>query len=473
MEQVDDDQMESICRFSDVAEDLKVEIIKYLSFEERISCERINHEMSRVVNCVFRNQKNFVSSYGPFEYESWDTKCGHKAHAASKSDVFSDKHGYTQHVNRNSWKVIKRCPNLKSIKWYSNSVTTMFGSELYELNPNIEHLEFRDAQTFYAASDYLESPLGVQKDNRITCLSIGSDDHEADDIEDFEDRYFEFLQKCSKLDTFINYSIFNTPHVMELLAPRLKDLRVGSFHDMNSCLKIIIEKGVNITKLSIREKIKDRKLLLDLTLMPKLQSLDVSFDLDHMDDFMDRVSQKTVALTEISIDPEISSYLKQETKDFLKKCGSPLRKLHLLGFDCDLKYMRDWPVYTPLLTNLGIFCRYPDTRLSSDAAEGLVGFHPLKRLYLMNMKITDGNFRVILNGLLHLREIHLIRVKMTSKMKQDILKYAERHERRQIAVYVDYSLGLNQYPDTKPLTSHEPQDMSERYPPNLTILYHH
>ena len=465
-----------VVHFDDLSEDILFHVVHFLTLEEKFAYERISSRLGRAINGSLVYQKHLVSAF-LVHRDMFQNKCQHNHHRFNaKFDTISDIKGLSEHTSRVTWSVIKRCPNLITLRLMSNSFTTFFGQELAEICPKIQHFEFRDVNSFVGASDYLETEEMAQE-NGITCILIGQEDHEADDNnDDFESYFLPFLQKSKKLETFVNLSTFNTEDVMKIVVPRVKDLRIGMFEEPLETLRMVINKGCNIEKLSIKDEITDNDTLCDLKKIPKLTSLEVCFDLEKMDQFIGAFGHKN--LTEFKFNPGPSSYLCEETKDFLTECGSHLKVLHLLAWDAPFRYLDEWPALLPHLQELGFFCRYEYSSIDDISRNFFNRFPRIKKLYLRNATISNQNFRAMINGFNGMKELYLIRMKFTQHMKQTLLTYADEHQGDKIHVYVDYQLAKEAF-DLKetvwtswfikiniPLN-----DYTERLRPNLTIHY--
>ena len=470
--------------FMDLSSDVLVKVFKFLDFKERTRIERVHSSLVRVMNVVWSRQKSLVVSFGPtFQ----NNLCHHKDHGFCFEDIFYDQESGHCHLDRSFFRVVAKCPNLKSLRLLSNSVATKsFGRDVYGSCPDLEHVEIRDATTVVAFSSYVESGRGS-----LTCLQVNEFDEEAD--EEMEEALVSVIKNSERLDTFMNHSIWNTRVVVEVVAPRVKDYRVVSFPDMSLINLICTLGSENLESFGIREIIPLNQAMEIVEALPRLRSLEVNVEGEGLRVWFRHVTRVKreggereggergrrereggerggVPLEEITLYPGHDYYEIRDNEYFLSNHGRHLKSLTLYSYHLggtSLAYIHQ---FCPDLETLAIYARQSINMRACFRSIGRLT--RLKCLILKELVVTNQQFGHVLRRLVNLEEIHLINFDLTPVRKNQLVNYASDHKTRIINVYLDFKLkqvAPPYVPGTRPNYSY---DISECYE-NLRLWYCH
>ena len=426
------------CKFTDMSSDVLVRVLKYLSITERVKAERINRSVAVAMAHVWATQRSLTVTLNPTIQQNF---CSHKRHRFCFQDLFYDQENLNCHLDRSFFRVVKKCPNLRSLHLLSNPVSTKtFGSDLYKHCPNIEHVEIRDTTTFVSFSRYVGKG-SKQLPNELKCIVLNEHDSEAD--EEIESSLIQVVSKSPKLDTFINFSIWNTEKLVEIVAPFVKEYRVNSFWNMSS-VDTVCELGANnLTSFGIREILPLERAEGVIEKLVNVSKLEINIDGEELKSWYKTLtrlvrSESRVPLEELSLFPGYEYYDAKDNDNFLSNNGRSLRSLSLWSFQLRGHSLRYIHQFCPSLEELRVYAR--QELEMKPWFRSLARLIHLKKLELKEPVMTTQQLTHILNGLTNLEEIQLIQFEFTHQFKNILINYSRRHSARIINVYLDFKL---------------------------------
>lgn len=425
-------------RFEDLPEDIRLRVIEYLPYCDRVRFERINQTFKRCVQRSFAAQKVFATS---FINLCIDIRCTCDEHQFRRCDYYQDSGTDYFYLNRPSWHVLRRCSNLQALYWNGHPLATNWGEKLARKCPSLEHVYFRDLMTFSGFTSYPRELRNLGKECRLKCVLIGEDDEEMADT--YDDEMVHFFKLCSRLETYVNYSCFNTYRVVELIVDKIAMFYVTQFDNLDKCVDLIAESGKNIAKLEIKDSLELRHLE-KLVHLPNLVDVRIVSEACNIAALLLPESKKWKSIMWM---PHLGTkYDEMQLNTVLCRIHS-LRSLDLCEYNLKSKSLKDLHLYCPLLTHLGIYSS--DKPVITDIVAKHIGkLKNLQSLTLRDLKITNAGLEHILNHCPALRRISLIVFRVTDKTVKLVTDYGREHPHRRICCYFDYAAVDKNRPPT-------------------------
>src|SRR5690348_3149160 len=105
--------------FRDLNQDIKYDILKYLSLIERIKMERVNQEWRQVIESLWRSQLALRVSSEPRDHliEKYEETCNHDCHQVLEKDTLclNNRNGLTRLPFIVLFAIISKCINLTAL----------------------------------------------------------------------------------------------------------------------------------------------------------------------------------------------------------------------------------------------------------------------------------------------------------------------------------------------------------------------
>lgn len=456
--------MDEEAGFNELSPDVQVQVLKFLPFRTRVRFERVCKNWAALLDYVWKRQKRLAVCFA----NRYDLDpCHDPSHRFALSDVVVDSNHSFIHYQRDSFSVLKRCPNLIALYFAANQVATdSFGTDLFKYCPRLEHVSLRDTTSFIAFSSYVHS----KRANYIRCLHIDNDDQDADD--DFDECLIEFIKRCPKLESLTNFTNYNTILLMEAAAPKLTELKMGAVDDV--AVSFLVAGACQLQRLSVKESLDAESVRQILTLK-------------HLEDLELCASSSAVRLiTDSSLRFKSISLLSAEVDGFdaagvralLSRHGSYLKRLQVSGIKL---VANDFSMFSQCvqLLSLRVLPSDPVT-LTNASMQTLSQLRNLKELELAACIMSQNQVDLLLNSLVHLNEISLINVPMVSQIRNSLIAYAQRYPHRQMTAWLAYDDRPNASPPRRRPEGRESR--VTRPPPglsnidvrgNLRIVYTH
>lgn len=420
-------------QFEDINEDMIINIVAYLPYKDRIRLERVNRRFKTYVDFAFAQQKVLVTSYIAL---FTNNVCDEKKHQYYSSDLFVDTGTDYLYANRNSYQVLRRCRNLRTLYWNSHPLATNWGDKLAKVCPLLEHVYFRDLMTFAGFSSYQMHLAKEETMCNIKCIYLGNDDEELSD--EYDKEIAVFLKNCPRLSNFFNFSCFNTQASLGEILHKLNILELSSLDNMEDDIDMIREKGINLKRLLINEAV-TKSQLDQLVALPKLKHLSVSSDPENMYALLKRDKQWDT----IEWIPSSECKYRQEDLSYvLGAIGRKLRALKLAEFNLKSVSLSRLAEQCPNLQELSIYSSRPI--VSDIVVAHLAKLTKLRTLELRDTRMTSDGIIELLDNLPKLKKVSLAMFKATDEILDSFAKYASNHPKRRIILQLDYGI-LNNY----------------------------
>lgn len=461
-----DDDDDEPAGFSDLSPDVQVQVLQFLPFRTRVRFERVCKNWAAILKYVWRSQKRLAICFAN-RYEL--DMCHDRNHRFALSDIVVDSNHSFVHYQRESFQIIKRCPNLIALYFSANQVATeTFGNEISKLCPKLEHISVRDVTTFIAFASF---PV-LSRPNYIRCLHIDSDDQDADD--DFDEDILCFAEGCPNLQSLSNFTNYNTLTIAEKVGPNLVEFKMGAVDD------VVISLLVSVAKQLQRVAVKD-------SLDP--ESVQQILTLKHLEELELCASAASVrAITDSSIRFKALSLLSAETDPFttadlralLSLHGHSLKRLQVAGLKFVSNDFTMFAEYCLQLRSLHVLPSDPVT-LTNASIQSLSQMRALRDVEIAACLITRNQTETLLNSWTRLKVISLINVPIATQIRDVLSTFARRYPRRQITAW----LGYDDRPNADPPPRRRPDGRDSRVirpPPglsnievrgNLRIVYSH
>lgn len=442
--------------FNELSPDVQVQVLKFLPFRTRVRFERVCKNWADLLDYVWKRQKRLSICFA----NRYDLDpCHDPSHRFTLSDIVVDSNHSFVHYQRDSFSILKRCPNLIALYFAANQVATEgFGFDLSKYCPRLEHISLRDTTSFIAFSSYVSH----RRINHIRCLHIDSDDQDADD--DFDECLTDFAALCPKLECLINFTNYNTISLIESVAPKLVELKMGTVDDVT--VPVLVKLAHQLQGLAVKET-------LDVDSVRQILTLKQLQDLE-----MCATAAAVRLLTDSSIRLEALSLLSAETDGFdasdlrvlLSRHGQSLRRLQVAGLKFvanDFTMFSDHCVY---LTSLRVVPCDPVT-LTNVSIQALSQLIQLRDLELGVCIMTHNQVDLLLNSLTRLKEISLVNVPMVFPLRNSLLAFSRRYPRRNITAWFSYDDRPNASPTRRRPDGRESRII--RPPPGLANIHVH
>ena len=450
-------------RFSQLSPDIQVQVLEFLPISARVRFERVCKNWADLLKYVWKKQKRLVVCFANKYYDN--DYCLDPSHRPTLTDIFVDQQHSFVHTQRDSFSVIRRCPNLIALYFSANQVATdHFGSDIAKYCPRLEHVSVRDATTFLAFKSFAR----IER-SRIKCIHIDSDDQDADD--DFDEEIANFARCCPRLENLLNFSNYNTFTLFELLSSQLVQLKVGSICDI--VFPTLIGKGFRLKEVCVKDVLDTHSVGMILRLK-KLESLELA----ATSVVLRLITDSDVKFKSLSLmSAECDGFTAMDLRNMLSRHGFSLRRLSVSGLKFAPEDFVMFREFCPLLTSLEVI---PTDIVSVNDAgiQALCNQTQLIRLDLAVFIFNEGQLNNLLHSLTKLHEISFQNVQVTTgSMTEFLHSYATRHPNRQITAWLSYDDRPNASPPPRSLLAR-----SERKPPglsninvmeNLRIVYTH
>lgn len=423
--------------FYDLNDYALMNIVQYLDFGDLVRCERVDKHFREMTERVFLQKQVFATAFiAVFETD----KCCIDKHRFRQCDVFLDTETDYWCNNRSSFKILKRCKNLRALHWHAHPFSTNWGKELAPHVPALEHVYFRDLMTFSGFTSYTLELEKNEQPCEIRCVHLGLDD---DDISDtYSDELYEFFKRCLKLENYLNFTCYNTIRIISLLIDRLVTLEVSIFDDMDRSLEIIEERGLKLRRLRINELLGENHCdsIFNPNALPSLNSITLSADPKFLNR-ASKIKKKWQAIEWVLLGG--MRYNLMDLRLALNYMGNNLKEVRLLDYNLKSISLAAFVDNCPHLEVLGIFSERP---IITDLAVQHIGkLKNLRNLEMRDTKMTTPGMLELINMLPKLRTLSLCMFKADlSIFPEGLQQWAAKNPKRRFTVYLDYGL-LNEY----------------------------
>lgn len=415
-------------KFHHLPFDVIIRVLKYLPLRERVRFERVSPEWKHNLDAVWKSQKKLAIYYCPKIERGF--KCGHleQQHQIPSSCIFVDEGSYFSHMKRDSYHVIRKCHNLKVLRYNASFIVSpSFGSDIATFCPDIEHVSFPDVNTFRAFCGY---SAALQGKCNITCVHITEPDLRPT-LEGFADDLLAFLNHCPRLQSFVNMSYSNTLDVVHESLSRIKHIQVQTFIISDQGLVEELKRAKQMESFSCNHGTLTQTTIDALVRLPNLKSIGLPAVADD-DDFAYRslASKGWNAFTMWAEDPTVPVEW-GTIRRFLQTSLASLRHLSLMGVELTSGDIVNICNLVPHLESLdlGMYLPSPATPhliLTQPAINSLSIMINLGRLLLQKLMFTVGQFNQIIHSLGNLNELYLIDIDLTLDMRRALLGQCRR-----------------------------------------------
>ncbi|KAI1283170.1 hypothetical protein HDE_12754 [Halotydeus destructor] len=416
--------MTSTFTFRLLSDDCKLNVVSYLSIEERVRCERVDKQFRDVLNQQWTSQR-VLCAVGSFKRHSLScpsytgSNCSNKLHKFySKTDVYVNK---GSNLLRNFGTVLKRCPNLKALYW-QGTCPAQLGEMINRDCPKLEHFSVDSGFEDIAGLTAIESCS-------LTCVMLENGYHgEADEP------LAKFLEKCTSLVRFRVHELVETsPQVTEVvLRKNFLELDTGIVwiaKEMDILIPSITTKSTNIQKLRIDYVLNSEQLDLLCKSLTHLETFDIRMDSSDMSPLVQLTKLKKLCWQTYHNHRRPSCDL---SKVF--KANSKLKSLSFFTPDVTLGDVVPCLVaHCPFVESLIVTVdRRPAPAF--DPAP-LAGLTRLRRLRLQFM--GPDTFHILEQVLIKCKKLNYINLigrkfRITNEIMNNITDYAECHPKRRI-----------------------------------------
>src|SRR5690349_4288477 len=106
--------------FGDLNQDIKHDVLKYLSLIERVKLERVNQEWRQVIDSLWKSQLALKVTSKPFSYQTFEETCPHDHHQVRQKDTLAlnKRDGLCQLPFAVLLAIISKCINLTALHLY-------------------------------------------------------------------------------------------------------------------------------------------------------------------------------------------------------------------------------------------------------------------------------------------------------------------------------------------------------------------
>jgi hypothetical protein len=144
------------------------------------------------------------------------------------------------------------------------------------------------------------------------------------------------------------------------------------------------------------------------------------------------------------------SFSLQSVLPFIQGTVSTLRVLHFSNVTMTNVQLKNLLTLIPKLTSLQLVLKEPLT-FTKSVVESLGKQKSLRRLLLSKTKFTNQQFKLMMESLDSLHELHLVDMSVTPVITKIIRNFASQHLDRTFRFYVDHALLPANFPDLDPL----------------------
>ena len=434
-------EKEQQLKFRDLPPDLQVNVLKFLPFREKVRFERVSRKWSSNLEILWRKVERLNITFNPrLELE----ECKDEEHHFSLNDIFIDDGSHFTHMKRTFLQIIRRCPNLRVLRFNSSFVCSpFFGADIAKLCPLLEHVSFSDVNAFRAFTTY---PSALESECRIKCVLITEPDTRMT-LEGFTDDIENFLCRCPQLQYLHNMSCSNSVGVLKRVSRRVKHLHIQKPSCKDFELREVLINVKRLESFSCREDLTPRIVELIMRI-PPLESVGVVAKQEMLNVFGSyRKSLKEISLWSGS---DETAFTYATCQVFIRENASSLQVLHLHNINMTCEQMTALLRMMSNLKSLELTLN-PSITLTPAVVDSFSRLPLLERLLLDNTIFTTEQFSQILMSLISLEELHLINIGLTSEMSSLIRGHGRRYPNRVFRVFVDHRILETAFLDSDPL----------------------
>lgn len=442
-----------VASFEDLAPDIQVQVMQFLPLKSRVRMERVCRNWAAILDYVWKRQKRLAICFANrYELDA----CHDPSHRFTLSDIIVDSNHSFVHTQRESFSIVKRCPNLIALYFSANQVATnSFGSDLAHFCPKLEHISLRDTTSFLAFASYATSA----EPNHMRCLQIDSDDQDADD--DFDDEICDFISHSPGMESLTNLTNYNTISLIEMIAPKLMELKMGSLDEL--AVPFLVSGATRLKRLAIKCALDTDSIRLILTLK-HLQHLEICAT-THAVLLLAHSSIKLKSLTLVQADSE--GFSADDLHLMLSQNSQSLRRLEVAGLKIVASDMSMFGEYCRRLRSLHVLPSDPLT-MNQQAIQSLSRLTDLRDLEIGTCILTHNQLNLLLNSMPKLKEVSLINTQSVHPLREALIAYARQHPHRQMIVWCNYDDRPNASPPRR-----RSENRPVRRPPGLTNIEIH
>lgn len=458
--------------FGELSPDVQIQVLTFLPFRARVRFERVCKNWAALLDYIWKRQKRLAICFAN-HYDC--DPCHEPSHRFALSDIVVDSSHSFVHYQRESFNIVQRCPNLIALYFSANQVATeTFGVDLAIMCPKLEHISLRDVTSFIAFSTFAKQIRHKNvNNNNIRCIQIDCDDQDADD--DFDEALIRFAMSCPKLESLTNFTSYNTISLLEAVAPKLVELRMGTVDDV--AISYLMAGGQQLQRLAVKEPL-DADCVQCILSLKHLIELELCATMTAVH-LITSSNLKFKALSLLAA--ETDGFVAEDVRNLLARHGSSLQRLQVGGFKMMPNDFSMFSEHCHRLLSLRVLPSDPVT-LTNASIHALSHLTNLKDLELGACIVTHNQIELLLNSLNKLKEISLVSVPMAQQIKNVLLAYARSHSRRQITAWFSYDDRPNASPPPRRRPDGKESRSVVRPPPglsnidvrgNLRIIYTH